>query len=211
MRKLLAFAAVLAAGTAALAGALPASASASVAPAAHVSAITPDTSHTNVQLCDLNTPVLCMSGFDGAGKPVKGFASSPGAKQDVDTTQTAQCNGVVQPFSACPFTNPLLDEELANSQIIIIDNHQNGLFYRYDGSGADKVIESLDGTGELWVQVGTLTGGAALVNVQASDDANTGVPQVLCTNGGGNPLVIKSAPDLTTEGTIPSFCAWQIP
>ena len=66
------------------------------------------------------------------------------------------------------------------------------------------MIEENTGPGQLWVQVGDLSGldpNAMFVNV-ATSDAN-GQESILCTNGNGNQL-----PVLVNIGVPPSTCTW---
>jgi hypothetical protein len=162
------------------------------------------TGFKNVVLCDLEASPLCMSGYDGNGGAVKGEPINPGAAQDVNVTVLTNCGGTVT--NTCPFTEGLGLNKLFNgASIVSITNRANGMTYRSD-SQALKVVEvSGGGNGQVWVQVGDMTGsnpGAFLVNVYASD--KLGVAEIACTTGSGGQLFLEQQ----NSASEPA-CQWQ--
>lgn len=199
MRKLLVLAAVLAASTAGLAAAMPASASpADVTPSA-IAAIT-DSGVATVQLCDSESTRLCMAGHDGVNGPITGKPHATGVAETVNVFSPSNCGGTVTdgPNNGCPFTaSSGLNVRFHGDLIIEIQNADpaNAMFYRAVNDA--DLIESPTGDGELWV----VDHNSRLVNVKASDD--TGAAQDACTNGNGNQVLL-------TPDSIASFqpCTW---
>lgn len=212
--------------TAGFAATVPAKASASVTLAVHASAVSPNTTRTNVELCTLlGSSDLCMSGYDGsyaggAGGLVKGFQYSPGpitAHTGTDVMPASNCGGKVtyepnaSPPVFCPFTEHFLDNSYRNDDIVLIKNHANQYSYRgiNDNPGSlvdDVVVESSSGDGQRWVEAGSLSSGSELINVSDSDANNNGNVYGICPNGVGSVLAVVSIESVGTGD-----CDWIIP
>lgn len=151
-------------------------------------ALAPDNAGT--QLCDNQTPRLCMSGFDGNFGVVKGFPVNPGAGQNVTLPlNSAACGGGFV-TSDCPFTPGLdLNNTFNGDPIITIVNDANGMNFRSNSAGTGIVESSDPGDGQLWV-----IDGVKLVNVYASDKLNeVDHYKRACTMGSGVQVAITSS------------------
>ncbi len=159
MRTSLALAAVLTASALSLAAA-PASASPGNAPAAHLSALTPDTAFTDVQICETGDG-LCLSGHDGNPGEISADPFATGVAETVNVIDAAECGGTVvyspkaSPPVFCPFADHALDNQFKGDDLVVIQNSDNGLTYRAD-TADNHVVESSGGGGEVWVQAGNL-------------------------------------------------------
>jgi hypothetical protein len=177
----MAAAAILAAGTASLGIAVtPASA----------------TGFGDVQLCTDFNSLECMNGYDGDFGHVKNYPWTPGAAQDtnVDPVNYAGCGGTVT--DTCPFTSTTLDHTFKGDSIVSLFNSTNGMVYR-NLSGTDNIVEtSGGGTGQDWVQHGSLSsGGASFVNIYAANQSGTNM--FVCTGGAaGDDLFLEDTANL---------------
>ena len=211
MRKatILAAAAALAVGMLNLSiAAVPASA------AGIVKAVPGYTDRTNVQLCDAEASPLCMNGYDGSNEPVHAYPDTPGDAQDLDIVQLNNCGGTVTVSPACPWaanegpTGPggLSFNRIYEGDVIVgITDAANSMAFRADNS---DLVESLTGSGQVWVQAGNLVGsnaGALFVNVDQSV-AQEG-EAVACDDGpAGDEMSVDSL------NTVEPYndCAWHV-
>jgi hypothetical protein len=207
MRKLLVLAAVLAAGAAGFAAAVPASASASVTPTVHASAVTPAAAGA-VELCDHESTVLCMAGHDGAGGLITAKPFATGVAEAVKITpDTNECtNGRVT--ANCPFTvGSGLNTKYFNDFIVQIQNANNMLFYRSDGA---HVLEQATGDGQLWVEGNGHPLGnqppSTMPFVNINDSNAIGSAVGACTNGNGADLLELSL----SIAPSAADCSWLI-
>jgi hypothetical protein len=223
------FVSVLTAATACAFVTAPASLTARAA-VHHVTAV-PDTGFTGDTLCDFeyenaNGISLCMSGHDGLNGKITGEAHGDLQQLGIDEVVASNCGGKVQdgaqgqgapcPFASGPGLNQL-NKEFDGDSIVLLINDANQMMYATSSATPTYagIIEQNAGSGELWVQVGDLlipstTGGAAFINVAASD-ANGGEPAAICADGNGQPLEAIFFPFGTTfpftrQG---SSCNWE--
>lgn len=161
------------------------------------------TGFKNIVVCDLETPVLCMTGYDGNGGAVKGDPYATGRAQDVDVTPLTNCGGKVT--NSCPFPSELGLTALRGDSIVSITNRANGMTYRSDSQGLNVVEAMGGGDGQVWVQAFNLGGtnpGAFLINVFATN--KLGAAEFACTSGSGGQLfLVQNIPS-----SDPS-CQWQ--
>lgn len=208
IRKSVALAAVLTASALSLA-AVPASASSGHTPAAHTSAISPDTAFSGVQLCEIGDG-LCMSGHDGNPGLITAEPFATGVAETVNIINAAECGGTVEykpnasPAVFCPFADHALDNQYKGDDLVVIQNTANLLTYRTPDDIA--VYESGAGDGEVWVQDGNFLAGsgpaAHLINVQASADVGSAVVACAAGRAGGG----ISMAFLGNSG----LCAWRV-
>jgi hypothetical protein len=161
------------------------------------------TGFSNVEVCNIQSPSLCMNGYDGNGGAVKADYLNPGSDpQVVDVTPLSNCGGTVT--YSCPFKlGSGLNTQYYGDSIVSITNVANDMTYRSDSSGDGMVEAAGGGNGQVWVQNDDLGGshpGAQLINVYASD--LLGNSAWACTEGQGSQIAVST----TYQG---ANCAWQ--
>ena len=133
----------------------------------HTTAASPLTGFTQDRVCDNASTTLCMSGDDGVNGVVTGALSGTNNQLHMNEFVTTNCNnGKVSDGSGsqgppCPFADGSgLNTKFDNDSIVELINFASGLTYAaFEEPGSHwGVIEENTGPGQLWVQVGDLSG-----------------------------------------------------